>query len=277
MDLPLIVIANELGVDPADRAQLLRWSEDMMGALGDLTEESAQLAAAAGAQYYAYAQRVIDARRERPTDDLMSILVHAEVDGDRLQDRQIISESLLILNGGDETTCHVISGGVYELLRAPDAWEALRHDRTLIPAAIEEMLRWVSPIKNMARTATADVDTVQVGILGSHAEETAVTGRFQDMQIRGDTSGTQRTVHPHGVRQEHVPGAGGEQGGRETLREVAEQRGETGICQVTAGGVKEIHRHEAALHHRVEAQVRLERVAGLGEVDLRRDQHQVDR
>ncbi|CAO5255515.1 cytochrome P450 [Frankia sp. AgKG'84/4] len=156
--LPLIVIANELGVDPADRAQLLQWSEDMMGALGDLTDQTAQLAAAAGAQYYAYAQRIIDARRERPTEDLMSILVHAEVDGDRLQDRQIISESLLILNGGDETTRHVISGGVYELLRAPDAWEALRHDRTLIPAAVEEMLRWVSPIKNMARTATADVD-----------------------------------------------------------------------------------------------------------------------
>lgn len=156
--LPLIVIANELGIDPADRGQLLQWSEDMMGALGQLNEETGRLAAEAGAQYYAYAQRVIDARRERPTDDLMSLLVHAVVDGDRLQDHEIIGESLLILNGGDETTRHVISGGVYELLRAPDAWEALRHDRSLIPVAVEEMLRWVSPIRNMARTTTADVD-----------------------------------------------------------------------------------------------------------------------
>ncbi|MBL7487561.1 cytochrome P450 [Frankia sp. AgB1.9] len=156
--LPLIVIADELGVDPADRAQLLQWSEDMMGALGQRDEEAMQRAARAGMGYYAYAQRVIDSRRERPTEDLMSILVHAEVDGDRLEDSEIISESLLVLNGGDETTRHVISGGVYELLRAPANWEALRRDRALIPAAVEEMLRWVSPIKNMARTATTDLD-----------------------------------------------------------------------------------------------------------------------
>ncbi|MCK9896038.1 cytochrome P450 [Frankia sp. AgB32] len=156
--LPLIVIADELGVDPADREKLLRWSEAMMGALGQRNEEAMQVAAQAGMEYYAYAQRVIDSRRETPTEDLMSILVHAEVDGDRLKDNEIISESLLILNGGDETTRHVISGGVYELLRAPGNWAALRDDRALIPSAIEEMLRWVSPIKNMARTATADVD-----------------------------------------------------------------------------------------------------------------------
>ncbi|MCK9878932.1 cytochrome P450 [Frankia sp. Ag45/Mut15] len=156
--LPLIVIANELGVDPADREQLLRWSEAMMGALGQADEEAMKIAAAAGGGYYAYAQRIIDARRENPTSDLMSILVHADVDGDHLDDAGIISESLLILNGGDETTRHVISGGIYELLRTPENWAALRHDRELIPSAVEEMLRWVSPIKNMARTATTDVE-----------------------------------------------------------------------------------------------------------------------
>jgi cholest-4-en-3-one 26-monooxygenase len=155
--LPLIVIADELGVDPTDREQLLRWSEAMM-ALGQQGEEASQRMAEAGMGYFAYAQRLIDARRERPTDDMMSVLVHAEVEGDRMDDGEIISESLLILNGGDETTRHVISGGVYELLRERGRWEELQQDRALIPSAVEEMLRWVSPIKNMARTATVDVE-----------------------------------------------------------------------------------------------------------------------
>ncbi len=156
--LPLIVIADSLGVDPADREKLLGWSEDMMSMLGQKSDEAMQRARAAGMAYYQYAAEVIAARRKNPTDDLMSVLVHAEMDGDRLDDSQVISESLLILNGGDETTRHVISGGVYQLLVERDRWEAVRDDRDLLPSAIEEMLRWVSPIKNMARTATADVE-----------------------------------------------------------------------------------------------------------------------
>ncbi|HET6948910.1 MAG TPA: cytochrome P450 [Acidimicrobiales bacterium] len=156
--LPLIVIGDALGVDPADRARLLRWSEDMMGSLGQRSDEAMRRAVEAGAAYFGYAHQAIAARRAQPTDDLMSVLVHAEVDGDRLDDAEVVSESLLILNGGDETTRHVISGGVYELLRERDRWEALRRDGDLLPSAIEEMLRWVSPIKNMARMATTDVD-----------------------------------------------------------------------------------------------------------------------
>ena len=88
----------------------------------------------------------------------MSILVHAEVDGDRLSDDEIVQESLLILIGGDETTRHVISGGIHQLLLHPDQWERLADDPSARPAAVEEMLRWVSPIKNMVRTATRDVE-----------------------------------------------------------------------------------------------------------------------
>src|SRR5918997_1453606 len=87
----------------------------------------------------------------------MSVLVGAEVDGDRLDDDEIVMESLLILIGGDETTRHVITGGAYQLLADRSRWEALRREPGLLPVAVEEMLRWVSPIKNMARTATADV------------------------------------------------------------------------------------------------------------------------
>jgi cytochrome P450 family 142 subfamily A polypeptide 1 len=156
--LPLIVIGDALGFAPPDREQLLRWSDDLLCALGADDEAAMAKAMMASAGYHEYASRVIAARRAAPTDDLMSTLVHAEVDGDRLDDEEIVMESLLILIGGDETTRHVISGGAYQLLSRRERWEALVEDRSLLPTAIEEMLRWVSPIKNMARTAAEDVE-----------------------------------------------------------------------------------------------------------------------
>jgi cholest-4-en-3-one 26-monooxygenase len=108
--------------------------------------------------YTTYMADVIADRRVRPSDDLTSILVHAEVDGERFDDATLVHETLLILIGGDETTRHVITGGLYQLLRDRRHWEALLADRSLLPGAVEEMLRWVSPIKNMARTATRDVE-----------------------------------------------------------------------------------------------------------------------
>ena len=109
-------------------------------------------------EYNAYAAEAVAARRTEPQDDLMSVLVHAEVDGDRLSDEEVVQESLLILIGGDETTRHVISGGIYQLLRHPDQWQRLAAEPDARPAAVEEMLRWVTPIKNMVRTATRDVE-----------------------------------------------------------------------------------------------------------------------
>ncbi len=156
--LPLIVIADQLGFDPADREQLLHWSDDMMRMLGNKDATARKTGTVAAMGYYGHVQRLIDARRETPTDDLLNILVHAEVDGERFDDNTIIAESLLILIGGDETSRHVTTGGAYQLLAEPSNWQALVDDRSLLPSAIEEMLRWVSPVKNMARTATVDVE-----------------------------------------------------------------------------------------------------------------------
>jgi cytochrome P450 family 142 subfamily A polypeptide 1 len=155
--LPLIVIGDALGVEPPDRAQLLQWSDDLLRGLG-ADEEAMAKTMLAAAGYREYAMKVIAARRRAPTDDLMSILATADVDGDRLDDEEIVMESLLILIGGDETTRHVITGGAYQLLSVRERWEALLRDRSLLDTAVEEMLRWVSPIKNMARTATTDVE-----------------------------------------------------------------------------------------------------------------------
>ncbi len=157
--LPMIVIGNMLGVAPEDRDDLLRWSDDMLKALGSPDPGAMDTAALAAMEYAEYITAVAEQRRrDRQSDDLIGTLVHAEIDGDRLDEGSIIYESLLILIGGDETTRHVISGGMFELLRHPDQLTALSHDRSRLPAAIEEMLRWVSPIKNMARQMTRDVE-----------------------------------------------------------------------------------------------------------------------
>jgi cytochrome P450 family 142 subfamily A polypeptide 1 len=156
--LPMIMIGDMLGVAPADREKLLRWSDELLSAL-DGAPDAAERATVSFTEYVGYINEVIADRRSRgPTDDLVGTLVHASVDGDRLDDEELIFESLLILVGGDETTRHVISGGMYELLRHPEQVARLRDDPSLVTSAVEEMLRWVSPIKNMARTVTADVE-----------------------------------------------------------------------------------------------------------------------
>ena len=164
--LPMIMIGDALGVAPEDRAELLRWSDDMVRSQsGTATDEAVATAATAYDEYRTYALEVMARRRAEPTEDLMSVLVHAEVDGDRLDDEELIFETLLILVGGDETTRHVITGGLEALLAVDGAWPALQADRSQIPSVVEEMLRWVSPIQNMARTATRDVE-----LAGQHIE-----------------------------------------------------------------------------------------------------------
>jgi len=157
--LPMIVIGNMLGVAPEDRDDLLRWSDDMLKSLGSPDPGAMDTAAVAAMEYAEYITAVAEQRRrDRQDNDLIGKLVHAEIEGDRLDESSIIYESLLILIGGDETTRHVISGGMYELLRHPDQLQRLSADRSLMTGAVEEMLRWVSPIKNMARQMTRDVE-----------------------------------------------------------------------------------------------------------------------
>ncbi len=156
--LPLIVIGDMLGVAEADRDDLLRWSEDMLRSQGSMDEAAMLGAMQAFGEYTEYIHPVMEERRRSGNDeDLMGVLVHAEIDGDRLDDDSLVHESLLILVGGDETTRHVISGGMYALQHHPEQRAALAADPSLLPSAVEEMLRWVSPIKNMCRTATRDV------------------------------------------------------------------------------------------------------------------------
>ena len=156
--LPMIVIGDMLGVAPEDRDTLLQWSDDLLSAIGidDPELKAKQVQASLG--YFDYAKRVIAERKRSPTDDLMSVLCHAEIDGEKLAEEEILQESLLILVGGDETTRHVITEGTEALIRHPEQRAKLVADPSKIPTGVEEMLRWVSPIKNMNRTATREVE-----------------------------------------------------------------------------------------------------------------------
>ncbi len=156
--LPLKVIGHSLGFADDDHAELLTWSDDLMRALGASDPTAMQRAMDAFSGYAGYIAQVIADRRVNPQDDMVSVLAHADVDGDSLDDNALLGETLLILIGGDETTRHVLSGGLYQLLLHPEQWQALVDDRSLLDGAVEEMLRWVSPIKNMARTTTQDVE-----------------------------------------------------------------------------------------------------------------------
>jgi cytochrome P450 family 142 subfamily A polypeptide 1 len=159
--LPMAVIGDMLGVLPEDRGMLLKWSDDLVTGLSshiDPTSAEFQAVMDAFAAYTDFTMDLITKRRADPKEDLFSILVNAEVEGQRMSDDEIVLETLLILIGGDETTRHTLSGGTEQLVRHRDQWEALQADRELLPGAIEEMLRWTSPVKNMCRTLTADTE-----------------------------------------------------------------------------------------------------------------------
>jgi cytochrome P450 family 142 subfamily A polypeptide 1 len=198
--LPLLLIADMLGFDPSLHDDLLRWSDDLLrGTTSELTPEVARTAFDAMLGFREVQLQVIAERRAEPRDDLISTLCHSEVDGERLDDESIVNETLLILIGGDETTRHVISGGVLALIEHPEQRERLLADEAALETGVEELLRWVSPVKNMSRTATRDVEvrgqTLRRGdplILFYPS-----ANRDEDVFADGQTFDVGRTPNPH--------------------------------------------------------------------------------
>jgi cytochrome P450 family 142 subfamily A polypeptide 1 len=195
------VIGDMLGVAPDDRDDLLRWSDDMLKGQGSPDPEAMTNAANAFVEYSAYIHPVFDDRRATGnSDDLVGVLCHAEIDGDSLDDDSLVHETLLILIGGDETTRHVISGGVEELLAHPDQVAQLAADPDgLMPGAVEEMLRWVTPIKNMARVATRDVELEGAKIRASQELLLLYPSANRDEAVfeKADTFDITRSPNPH--------------------------------------------------------------------------------
>jgi cytochrome P450 family 142 subfamily A polypeptide 1 len=152
--LPLMVIADMLGLGDMHE-ELLHWSEALMR---PTPGEPLAQGETAIEEFRASQLKVIADRRQHPRDDLMTTLCEAQIGGQSLDDESIVYETLLILIGGDETTRHVISGGMLALLENPDQMIDLRDGSADLVVAVEEMIRWVSPIQNMARTVTRDLE-----------------------------------------------------------------------------------------------------------------------
>ena len=153
--MPMYVIAELLGVSPDDYADFRRWSDAMIEAGGGEINEKT---AATVAELLQYTLKVAEERRRAPQDDLISVLVQAEIDGERLNDFEIGMFCLTLLVAGNETTRNLVSGGALALMRNPAQREKLLADPGLLPNAIEEMLRFVSPVRSFARIATTDTE-----------------------------------------------------------------------------------------------------------------------
>ncbi len=150
--IPLRMIAKLMGLPLADEEQLLHWS-DLFATGGDDIRPQVEEAVFEWIEYIVgHMQR----RTDPDAEDLISLLMYA--DGDPLSAEDLIYETMLILVGGDETTRHVMSGGLEALLLHRDQWQALVDDHELLPGAVEEMLRWITPVRNMNRTATRDIE-----------------------------------------------------------------------------------------------------------------------
>jgi cholest-4-en-3-one 26-monooxygenase len=158
-ELPLQVIVEMVGVPKEDRRKVLDWTNKMIAfddpEYGGASPEVGQIAAA---ELFMYANELAEEREKHPKEDLVSVLMHAEVDGERLSRTEFSSFFMMLLVAGNETTRNLISGGMLALIEHPDERARLMADRALLPTAIEEMLRWVSPVNVFRRTATRDAE-----------------------------------------------------------------------------------------------------------------------
>src|SRR5436305_4737182 len=152
--LPMLVIAEMLGVPVEDRDRFKIWSDAMIEAATEPKEGTYALAA----ELWEYFDKIIEQRRVHPSDDLVSVIAHAELDDVPLTNAELNGFCMTLLVAGNETTRNLITGGVEALARNPEQLQRLVEDRSLVPTAVEEMLRWVTPVMNFARTATTDVE-----------------------------------------------------------------------------------------------------------------------
>ena len=163
--LPVIVIAELLGVSAANHAQFKQWSNDLVTSFGqDITTGPSAAGLAAKEALRGYLAEAIQERRANPADDLISALVSARDESDALSESELLAFVVLLLLAGNETTTNLIGNGLLALCRFPDQQQRLRENRELIPKAIEEMLRYDPPVQMTVRIPTVSTDVGGVEI-----------------------------------------------------------------------------------------------------------------
>jgi cytochrome P450 len=192
--LPVTVICELLGVPTQDQAQFRRWSNAVVASEG----EPGSFRAAGEAMYH-YFTKLVAAKRAQPADDLVSALIEARDSGDSLDERELIAMLWLLLIAGHETTTNLIASGTLALLANPAELERLRSDPSLLPGAVEELLRYVSPLNHATDRFT--LEPVDIGgvtiparewVLCATASANRDSGRFDDpdrLDVKRDAGG----------------------------------------------------------------------------------------
>ena len=201
-ELPLVVIAELLGVPYDDRHKIFEWSNKLIGNSDpEYGVGGPEASMAASMELYAYAQSLADARRARPMDDIVTTLVTAELDGEKLSDIEFNVFVLLLSVAGNETTRNLISGGMLALMENPEQRERLLEDLPgRLDTTVDEMLRYVSPVMYFRRTALADAEIRGVPIAAGDKVTIWYGAANRDEEVFADSQAFDVTRSPN----EHI-------------------------------------------------------------------------
>ena len=198
-ELPLQVIAEMMGVPHEERHKLFDWSNRLIGFDDPEFQTSLADGKIAAMEVWMYASSLAEARRGVKGEDLVSVLINAEIEGQQLSEAEFDAFFLLLAVAGNETTRNLISGGMLALIENPEQRQRLIDDPSLIPSAVEEMLRWVTPVMYFRRTATKDTE-----IRGQKIKEGdkvvmyySSANRDEDVFPNGDKFDVGRTPNEH--------------------------------------------------------------------------------
>jgi cholest-4-en-3-one 26-monooxygenase len=198
-ELPLQVIAEMMGVPHEERHKLFDWSNRLIGFDDPEFQTSLADGKIAAMEVWMYASSLAEARRGVKGEDLVSVLINAEIEGQQLSEAEFDAFFLLLAVAGNETTRNLISGGMLALIENPEQRKRLIDDPSLIPSAVEEMLRWVTPVMYFRRTAMKDTE-----IRGQKIKEGdkvvmyySSANRDEDVFPSGDTFDVGRTPNEH--------------------------------------------------------------------------------
>jgi cholest-4-en-3-one 26-monooxygenase len=198
-ELPLEVIAELMGIPRGERHRVFDWSNRLIGFDDPEFQTSEEDGRVAAMEMFMYGHHLAAERKAHPRDDLISVLMQAEVDGERLAESDFDGFFILLAVAGNETTRNLISGGMLALIEHPAERQRLLDDPSLMPLAVEEMLRWVTPVMYFRRTATKDVEIRGQRIAAGDKVALYYPSGNRDEEIfeRADVFDIGRSPNPH--------------------------------------------------------------------------------
>jgi cytochrome P450 len=188
VNYPLYVIMSLLGIPESDFPRMLKLTQELFGSDDSEFKRGSNNEDQIPALFdmFQYFNGVTASRREHPTEDLASAIANARIDGEPLSDIETVSYYLIVATAGHDTTSATISGGLHGLIENPDQLRRLRDDLDLMPLATEEMIRWVTPVKEFMRTAAEDTTVRGVPIAAGESLLLSYVSANRDEEVFAD-------------------------------------------------------------------------------------------